>query len=153
LEVPCLTTAKSKTTFTSAEIQEITTKTGNFKKLPVFIKMLRAALRQDSDTVFVDLLTYADLEALKARRSGGADTPLASSIPPNNKRYLILTYAAEFDRVHYPLPLAFDEAPDPEHLRRIISKLREELDQACPWSLNTNDPSNKPTVGIDHDDF
>lgn len=24
----------------------------------------------------------------------------------SNKRYLILTYVAEFDRVHYPLPLA-----------------------------------------------
>jgi coiled-coil domain-containing protein 61 len=97
--------------------------------------MLRAALRQDTDTVFVDLLTYADLEALKARRSSGADeAPLSCSIPPNNKRYLILTYAAEFDRVHYPLPLAYDEAPDPAHLRSIISKLRQELDQVHPPS-------------------
>lgn len=114
----------------NAEIEDITSKTGNFKKLPVFIKMLRAALRQDSDTVFADLLTYSDLEALKAQRGGAANAPLASSIPPNNKRYLILTYAAEFDRVHYPLPLAFEEAPDPEHLRCIITRLREELDQA-----------------------
>lgn len=105
--------------------------------------MLRAALRQDSDTVFVDLLTYGDLEALKASRSGGADTPLSSTIPPNNKRYLILTYAAEFDRVHYPLPLAFDEAPDSEHLRCIIAKLREELDKVDFTPLSFLPPSER----------
>jgi coiled-coil domain-containing protein 61 len=28
-----------------------------------------------------------------------------------NKRYLILSYIVEFDKVHYPLPLNFDDNP------------------------------------------
>ena len=80
-----------------ADVEDITAKTGNFKKYAVFVKMLLAALRQGSDSVFVDLLTYADLEMLKSKR-GPHHPPLQQTIPPNNKRYLILTYAAEFDR-------------------------------------------------------
>lgn len=110
------------------DVEDITTKTGNFKKYAVFVKMLLTALKQESDSVFIDLLTYADLETLKSRR-GLNQAPLNRTIPPNNKRYLILTYAAEFDRVHYPLPLLYEENPDPEHLKSIIRSLRAELDQ------------------------
>lgn len=41
------------------------------------------------------------------------------------QRYLILTYAAEYDRVHYPLPLAFVDCPTREQLERTIDRLRE----------------------------
>ena len=60
---------------------------------------------------------------------GGGDGP---GVAPgaNNKRYLIMTYAAEYDRVHYPLPLAFQERPDPERLRATVAGLRAELDAA-----------------------
>ncbi|CAN0429290.1 unnamed protein product, partial [Ectocarpus sp. 13 AM-2016] len=40
-------------------------------------------------------------------------------------RYLILTYAAEYDRVHYPLPLAFVDSPQRQQLERTIDRLRE----------------------------
>jgi coiled-coil domain-containing protein 61 len=98
-------------------------KSGNFKKLAVFSAMLRAALRGGSSTVSLDLLTSADLEALKSRRGGrggaGDAAPSAAAsaaalaharASAAGKRYLILTYAAEFDRVHYPLPLLPCEA-------------------------------------------
>ena len=158
-------------------MEEITARTGNYKKFAVFARMLLAALRRDSDAVAVDLLTYADLEALRARRAGGADQTLnpeqnpgdapanapdraadggggahggeasasqngrnpgknpdgggAAGAPSGaNKRYLIMTYAAEYDRVHYPLPLAFEARPDPERLRATIAGLRAELDAA-----------------------
>ena len=78
--------------------------------------MLLAATVDDSDSVFVDLLTYADLEALKSKRAG-APPRAAPSSKTNNKRYLILTYAAEFDRVHYPLPLLHEDAPSADALR------------------------------------
>ncbi|GFR50998.1 hypothetical protein Agub_g13324 [Astrephomene gubernaculifera] len=113
--------------FTSRYIEDITAKTGNFKKFPVFVKMLLSALKQASDSVFVDLLTYQDLEVLKSRKTGG-QAPPARTQAPNNKRYLIMTYAAEFDRVHYPLPLLYEENPDPQHLKRIISQLRSEVE-------------------------
>ncbi len=51
--------------FFFADIEEITRKTGNFKTFTVFVKMLRSAILQESDSVFVDLLTYQDLEMLK----------------------------------------------------------------------------------------
>ena len=90
--------------------------------------MLLSALKHHSESVCVDLLTYQDLELLKSRK-GKNPSQLTRSIPPNNKRYFILTYAAEFDRVHYPLPLQYDDNPDPEYLRTIIKQLRTELDR------------------------
>ena len=56
---------------------------------------------------------------------------MANSIV-GNKRYLILTYAAEFDRVHYPLPLMYEEYPDPEDLKRTIVRLRGALQPPPP---------------------
>lgn len=92
--------------------------------------MLLSAVKQASESVFVDLLTYQDLEVLKARKAGNAAgaLPGTKGVIPSNKRYLILTYAAEFDRVHYPLPLLYEESPDPARLKAIIVGLRAELD-------------------------
>ena len=50
--------------------------------------------------------------------------------PENNKRYLILTYMVEFDKVHYPLPLNFDENPDIDTLKNTIRRLRLEIDSS-----------------------
>ena len=59
---------------------------------------------QSSDSVSLDLLTYADLEALRDRKSSsclksshGANGS-GRSVALNTKRYLILTYTVEFDR-------------------------------------------------------
>lgn len=89
---------------------------------------------QQSDSVYIDLLTHADLEALKSRHAKAAAAK-PNPVGKSNKRYLILTcvallgacgtcasvteasgfrYAVEFDRVHYPLPLTFDEQPEPK---------------------------------------
>jgi coiled-coil domain-containing protein 61 len=46
-------------------VEEITQKTGSFKRFPIFVRMLRSAVSQESESVFVDLLSYTDLEALK----------------------------------------------------------------------------------------
>mmetsp|Transcript_36257 Transcript_36257/g.102466 ORF Transcript_36257/g.102466 Transcript_36257/m.102466 type:complete len:633 (+) Transcript_36257:119-2017(+) len=126
--------------FSAKYIEDITSKTGNYKKYPVFVRMLLSALKQGSDSVFVDLLTYADLEMLKVRKekasSNGEAAAARRTLPPNNKRYLILTYAAEFDRVHFPLPLVYDEYPDPEVLKRTISALRTEVEALQASALN-----------------
>ncbi|CAM9719058.1 unnamed protein product, partial [Discosporangium mesarthrocarpum] len=53
-------------------VEGITRRTGNVKRFPVFVRMLLSGLDQDSDSIFIDLLTYADLELLKARRAGPA---------------------------------------------------------------------------------
>ena len=55
---------------------------------------------QVSDVVTLDLLTYADLELLKARKAPTAvvGTNTVSSAPNNSKKYLIVTYSVEYDR-------------------------------------------------------
>jgi coiled-coil domain-containing protein 61 len=93
------------------------------KKFNIFVKMLVQALRGGNDQVCIDLLTQADLEALKSKKSGGPNTSMSSQAS-NTKRYIILTYITEFERVHYPLSLTFVEEPEPDQLRRTIERMR-----------------------------
>ena len=86
--------------------------------------MLSSAFSKDSDSVLVDLLTYADLEALKAKKTGKGPGTSNPNSKTQLKRYVILTYQSEFDRVHYPLPLAFEDKPNVEAMQRTIKKLR-----------------------------
>ena len=132
--------------FTSQYIEEITLKAGSFKKYSVFVKMLISAFNKESDSVFVDLLTASDLEALKARKMGNSmsdNKSISTSQASSNikKRYIILTYSGEFDRVHYPLPLPFEETPNPSALRRTISRLRRQLEQLKKGEVVTADTS------------
>ena len=117
-------------TFAAAYLEGITHKTGSFKRFPVLHSMLISAMRGDADSVSLDLLTFADLEAIKHRGrppSSSAAPHDARSAAGSNKRYLILTYAAEFDRVHYPLPLGAVEAPALPYLQRRVRRLTSEL--------------------------
>ncbi|GAB5367243.1 hypothetical protein AAMO2058_001213200 [Amorphochlora amoebiformis] len=114
--------------FSPAAVEELTRKTGNFKKFPIFVKMLATAFSRSSESVFVEMFTYGDLEALRKKRSGGTlDPQKIASKSKSNKRYLILTYIVEFDKVHYPLRLKFDENPDPKRLINTIARLRDEI--------------------------
>jgi hypothetical protein len=45
----------------------------------------------------------------------------------NKKRYIILTYIGEFERVHFPLPLNYIEEPEPDVLRRTIERMRNQI--------------------------
>ena len=82
-----------------SDVEEITQKTGNYKQFAVFVDMLSAALRQDGDGVNLDVLTYADLQVLKSRKSTSSESSAPQSTSAaNNKRYVILTYASQFDR-------------------------------------------------------
>ncbi len=98
--------------FTSQYVEEITHKAGNFKKFAVFCKMLVSAFDKENDSVYVDVLTYADLETLKARKTGkdkDAAQPAADAAQAGGsaaaktkaqmKRYVILTYRSDFDKV------------------------------------------------------
>mmetsp|Transcript_28882 Transcript_28882/g.66754 ORF Transcript_28882/g.66754 Transcript_28882/m.66754 type:complete len:646 (+) Transcript_28882:76-2013(+) len=114
--------------FSARYIEDVTHQTGNYKKFQVFVKMLSTGLRQESDSVFVDLLTYQDLEMLRSRQTRKPSSN--TSHKNSNKRYLILTYAVEFDRVHYPLPLSFVDIPPVDALQATIRRLRADLEEA-----------------------
>ena len=47
-----------KNSFPSKYIEEITQKTGNHKKFPVFVRMLLKSLDNSSESVFLDVLTF-----------------------------------------------------------------------------------------------
>lgn len=50
-----------------------------------------------------------------------------TDVDPMQKRYLILTLSGEFEKVHYPLPLAFLENPDIATLRRTFMRMQSEV--------------------------
>ncbi|XP_068105570.1 centrosomal protein CCDC61 [Hyperolius riggenbachi] len=124
-----VTTDQWRAEFDAEFIEDLTHKTGNFKQFSIFCNMLHSALTQTSDSVTLDLLTYADLELLRHRKAGGAQrqAPPARSSALTSKRYLILIYSVEFDRIHYPLPLPYVGKPDPVYLRQVIRGLKDEL--------------------------
>ena len=47
--------------FQASYIEDLTKKTGNFKKFDVFVRMLSKALEKPNNNVFADLLTVKDL--------------------------------------------------------------------------------------------
>ena len=59
----------------------------------------------------------------------------SSSEALNSKRYLILTYSVEFDRIHYPLPLPYLGKPNPVALLR-VSTMMTEIILSCGRRLN-----------------
>ena len=117
------------------ELEELTKKTGNYKQFNVFVSMLNAAITRSSESVSLDLLTYADLEALRnhklghSSRQGSSPGAKPGWTQLNSKRYLILTYNVEFDRIHYPLALTYAGKPDPAVLQETIRRLRSELEK------------------------
>lgn len=123
------TTVQWRGEFDAAFIEDLTHKTGNFKQFGIFCSMLESALAQSSESVTLDLLTYTDLESLRSRKIGvGPRHPSAAKTSPlSSKRYLILIYSVEFDRIHYPLPLPYMGKPDPVVLQKVIRELKEEL--------------------------
>ncbi|XP_056635916.1 centrosomal protein CCDC61-like [Diorhabda sublineata] len=106
-------------------IENLTHKTGNFKQFDIFIAMIKSGLLRTSESVTLDLLTFEDLELLRSRKITKAVGP-----SNNNRRYLIVTYVVEFDKIRYPLPLEYCGPPDPVILQATIRRLELELARA-----------------------
>jgi coiled-coil domain-containing protein 61 len=124
------TSKRWKGEFTPQYIETLTQKSKSYKKFPIFLRMLLSALEGSSESVIIDLLTYQELEMFRSSRNPGSSSSTQAPNPKVlTKRYLILTFSGEFERVHYPLPLSFEEAPDIQSLQKTISRLKSELDQ------------------------
>ncbi|KAF6779731.1 hypothetical protein AHF37_00823 [Paragonimus kellicotti] len=129
-------------------IEELTRKTGSFKRFQTFVCMLQNALTQSSEALHLDVVSYGDLEILRRNKSNG--TPFNESLPfDRDKRFLILTYVTEFDKIHYPLPLKYVGPLSPAHLNAMIQELRLELcgikfnGKVCPSSPCTRSGSDQ----------
>ncbi|CAK9808633.1 Centrosomal protein CCDC61 [Anthophora plagiata] len=126
-----------QSSYDAAYIENLTHKTGNYKHFDVFIAMLQSGLLKTSESISLDLLTFKDLELLRARKlEHNSCSSLGNTA--NNRRYLILTYTVEFDRIHYPLPLEYCGLPDPMILQATIRKLQSELERLQSTGVNRN---------------
>ncbi|KAJ8925585.1 hypothetical protein NQ315_009425 [Exocentrus adspersus] len=124
----------------ASNIENLTHKTGNFKQFDIFVAMIKSGLLRTSESVTLDLLTFEDLELLRSRK---ITKSVGSS--NNNRRYLIVTYVVEFDKIRYPLPLEYCGPPDPIILQATIRRLETELAKAKEELAlkNTNNESRK----------
>lgn len=120
------TSERWKGEFSAKSIEAVTSKTGNYKKFSVFVKMLYSSFSQKSDSVTIDLLTRSQLELLfrKGKSKDNKETKKPENKSIHQQKYLILTYAVEFDRVHYPLPLAY-QPPTVDRLQETVKRLRK----------------------------
>ncbi|OXB52804.1 hypothetical protein ASZ78_009483 [Callipepla squamata] len=125
----CCSTERWRGHFDAASVEDLTRKTGNFKQFGIFCSMLEAALIKSSEAVSLELLTYSDLEALWCCKAGVAARVPTSASPLSSKRYLILVYCVEFDRIHYPLPLPYAGEADMAVLRRLVQEQQDEMTQ------------------------
>ncbi|CAH8833336.1 unnamed protein product [Trichobilharzia szidati] len=115
-------------TLSNTFVEELTRKTGNFKKFDVFCSMIQSAICKRSSFLKLDLLNYEDLsEIRKSRIINDYSVPQSPVLSKGNKRYLILSYTTEFDKIHYPIPLMFFGCPSPDTYRNNIHELRVKL--------------------------
>eukprot|EP00486_Rosalina_sp_Unknown_P009758 CAMPEP_0201594404 /NCGR_PEP_ID=MMETSP0190_2-20130828/191735_1 /ASSEMBLY_ACC=CAM_ASM_000263 /TAXON_ID=37353 /ORGANISM="Rosalina sp." /LENGTH=306 /DNA_ID=CAMNT_0048054009 /DNA_START=13 /DNA_END=930 /DNA_ORIENTATION=- len=136
---------KWKNRFVKSHIEEMTSKTGNYISFDRFCEMMNSALQRNNDgSVYIDLLTWQDLEILKARKAAHKgqepSQQLNATHRTKNKRYIILTYVAEYDRVHYPLCLKLDDNSTLSKVDRIKKKSNP---KSRPNNKNNTNINNK----------
>lgn len=140
-----------KAEFEAKYIEEITNKAGSYKSFQIFIKMLMSALSKESESVFIDLLSFRDLEQIKMKKMQGnslresfnsnesqmnfnkinamnnSNSNSLNDINRMNKRYFIISFSNEFEKVHYPLPLQYISTPENEMLIRTIQRMKKNI--------------------------
>ena len=128
----CSETLYWNSVFDSRYLEEITNKAGSFKTFEVFLKMLMSGLSYESDNVLVDLISYKDLEIMRNRKNNlqtstnnlSESNNLSNDLSIINKKYLIISYSNEFEKVHYPLPINFIVQPEISLTLRTIERLK-----------------------------
>lgn len=100
-------------------IEEMTSKTGNFKNFKVFCKMLVSGLEKTSQSIIIDVLTQEEFENIRSDKKPGKSLKL----------YMIVSYLVEFDKVHYPLTLSQVNIPIQEKTQdmHMLQNLQKEL--------------------------
>ena len=126
VDVECETGERWTGAFSADYIESLTSKTGNYKALGTFARMLSGARRHGRQCLrrLVDgaRLGTTTSEKTRLHRPHGRAAPV-------DRRYLTVTYAAEFDRVHYPLPLDAETQPSRASLARQLRRCRARLQE------------------------
>ncbi|XP_073991792.1 uncharacterized protein [Rhodnius prolixus] len=117
------TSEKWVCTYNSMYIEELTRRTGNYKKFSIFVTMLNSGILRTNNCVRIELLNHKDLLALSERQKQVRCSP---SVEEDTRKYLILIYTVEFDKIHYPLPLQYCGMPNPRILQKRINYLEKE---------------------------
>ena len=84
--------------------------------------MLRTALDRTKENLFIEILSYREI-TIKTMKNGKASTV----IPPEQaaKRFLILNYNIDFEKIQFPISIKpFSEA-SPERLRLTIKRMAQ----------------------------
>lgn len=129
--------------FDGRYLEEITNKAGSFKSFEVFVKMLMSGLANETESVLVDLLSYKDLEMMRNKKNNNSNSnnnlnesnSMNTDLSIINKKYLIISYQNEFEKVHYPLPLSFILQPEVSFTLRTIERIKK-LNQKLQMSSN-----------------
>lgn len=117
--------------FDARYLEEITKKAGSFKTFEVFLKMLMSGLAKETENVLIDLLSYKDLEMMRNKKSNNTTSNSINESNSNvdlstlNKKYLIISYTNEFEKVHFPLPISFVIQPEISLTLRTIERLKK----------------------------
>lgn len=131
--------------FDARYLEEITNKAGSFKSFEVFIKMLMSGLSKESENVLVDLLSYKDLENMRNKKSNNSSNVSDSQntdLSIINKKYLIISYTNEFEKVHFPLPISYLIQPEISYTLRTIERLKKSNQKLSANLANFNNNVN-----------
>ncbi|KAJ3070048.1 hypothetical protein HDU98_006921 [Podochytrium sp. JEL0797] len=118
-------------TFSSQYIEEVTKKTGNFKRFAVFAEMLLSSLDASNPAVSLDLISSADL-------GGSSSMQDTKDVTMHERVYLVLTYAAAFDRCVFVAP--------PACLRVILTQFKSRVHYPLPLQLVHQKLNEYPSV-------
>ena len=133
--------------FSAKFVEELTNKTGTFKKFAVFVKMVLSALKTQAvdqglggadpknNVVSLNLLSQQDLIELKTKKTTGEQAASLTSSTNQvgnkfDKKYLILTFEGEFEQVHYPMPLHYLDEPDMQTMLNTFQRLQGHIEMS-----------------------
>jgi hypothetical protein len=102
-----------ETTFSAAEIRELTTRAGLTKPYATFTQMIRLAIAEQSRELSFDVISPLDV---------GVDPAPGD---PDDRRYLVIVQTTQFDSISYALPLARRPFTTQE-LKLIVRQYRED---------------------------
>jgi hypothetical protein len=86
--------------------------------------MLCKAFEGKSDSLTFEIHSGEKVDEMRRKKMGGRGGEASGRNPdPRSDRFIFLVYRGEFDKVTYPLMLAYDEVTDAGELKSVINLL------------------------------